>query len=39
MQTLAEPGTIVVAPSTRRLLGNRFALSELQRCDALCLDV
>jgi predicted ATPase/class 3 adenylate cyclase len=31
LQTLAEPGTIVVAASTRRLLGNLFRLRDLGR--------
>ena len=29
LQALAEPGTVVVAASTRRLLGNRFRLRDL----------
>ena len=29
LQALAEPGTVVVPTSTRRLLGNRFALRAL----------
>ena len=31
LQGLAEPGTVVVAASTRRLLGDRFRLRELGR--------
>jgi hypothetical protein len=31
LQDLAEPGSIVVAASTRRLLGSRFRLSDLGR--------
>ena len=31
LQALAEPGTIVVAASTRRLLGDRFRLRDLGR--------
>src|SRR5262249_41308740 len=31
LQALAEPGTIVVAPSTRRLLGDLFRLRQLGR--------
>ena len=33
LQTLAEPGTIVVAASTRRLLGDLFHLRDLGRHD------
>ena len=29
LQALAEPGSVVIAPATRRLLGNRFALRVL----------
>ena len=29
LQALADPGTVVVAASTRRLLGNRFRLRDL----------
>src|SRR5262249_35260005 len=29
VQALAEPGTIVIAASTRRLIGDRFILSDL----------
>jgi class 3 adenylate cyclase/tetratricopeptide (TPR) repeat protein len=31
LQALAEPGTVVVPASTRRLIGNRFRLQELGR--------
>src|SRR5262249_57917861 len=31
LQTLAEPGTVVVAASTRRLLGDLFRLRDLGR--------
>jgi class 3 adenylate cyclase len=31
LQALAEPGSVVIAPGTRRLIGNRFALRELGR--------
>jgi class 3 adenylate cyclase len=31
LQGLAEPGTVVVAASTRRLLGDRFRLRDLGR--------
>jgi class 3 adenylate cyclase len=31
LQTLAEPGSVMIAPATRRLLGNRFRLAELGR--------
>jgi hypothetical protein len=31
LQALAEPGSVVIAPATRRLLGNRFALRALGR--------
>jgi predicted ATPase len=31
LQALAEPGSVVIAPATRRLLGNRFALQVLGR--------
>jgi class 3 adenylate cyclase/tetratricopeptide (TPR) repeat protein len=34
LQTLAEPGTIVVAASTRRLLGDLFRLRDLGRHEA-----
>jgi class 3 adenylate cyclase/predicted ATPase len=33
LQALAEPGTVVVPASTRRLLGNRFALRPLGPCE------
>ena len=29
MQAFAEPGTVIIASSTRRLLGNLFELREL----------
>ena len=29
LQALAEPGSVVIAASTRRLIGNRFELSDL----------
>jgi len=29
LQTLAEPGSVVIAPSTRRLIGGLFALADL----------
>jgi class 3 adenylate cyclase len=29
LQALAEPGSVVIAPATRQLLGNRFRLREL----------
>jgi class 3 adenylate cyclase len=31
LQALAEPGSVVIAPATRRLLGNRFRLQALGR--------
>jgi class 3 adenylate cyclase len=31
LQALAEPGAVAIAPATRRLLGNRFALRALGR--------
>src|SRR5262249_48984934 len=33
LQALAEPGTVVAAPSTRRLLGDLFRLRDLGRHD------
>jgi class 3 adenylate cyclase/tetratricopeptide (TPR) repeat protein len=33
LQTFADPGTVVIAPSTRRLVGNLFKLRELGRQD------
>jgi class 3 adenylate cyclase len=32
LQALAEPGAVVIAPSTRRLLGGLFELEELGAC-------
>jgi class 3 adenylate cyclase len=31
LQALAEPGSVVIAPVTRRLIGNRFRLQALGR--------
>jgi class 3 adenylate cyclase/tetratricopeptide (TPR) repeat protein len=31
LQAMAEPGSVVIAPATRRLLGNRFTLRALGR--------
>src|SRR5215467_6191338 len=31
LQALAEPGSVVIAPATRRLIGNRFRLQALGR--------
>jgi class 3 adenylate cyclase len=31
LQALAEPGSVVIAPATRRLIGNRFQLRALGR--------
>jgi len=31
LQVLAEPGSVVIAPATRRLIGNRFRLQALGR--------